>query len=121
MKTLAEIGGTHYEKKKWQPINLIVKLELNFIQGNIVKYVTRYKDKNGLEDLRKALHYSQLGGTLKPINNALEIPESIQQIHDYCLQNNLPRATPAIFIYTLHQNWPMVYNLIEELIHKEYE
>ena len=54
-----QVGGSHYQLPI-QPIEFIHKNGLNFCQGNIVKYVTRYKDKNGKEDLEKALHYIEL-------------------------------------------------------------
>ena len=46
----------HY-KSTIEPIDFIVANKLNFIEGNIVKYVVRYKQKNGLEDLLKAQEY----------------------------------------------------------------
>lgn len=52
-----QVGGDHYRKYAIQPTEYIVKNRLNFVEGNIIKYVTRYKDKNGLEDLYKAKHY----------------------------------------------------------------
>lgn len=53
-------GGTHYKDLKIQPIEYIHANDLDFFQGNIVKYATRHKDKNGAEDLRKVIHYAQL-------------------------------------------------------------
>ena len=53
-------GGTHYKDLKIQPIEYIHANGLDFFQGNIVKYATRHKDKNGVEDLRKVIHYAQL-------------------------------------------------------------
>ena len=44
-----QIGGEHYKNKKIQPITFIMENDLGFCEGNIVKYVTRYKDKNGIE------------------------------------------------------------------------
>ncbi len=55
-----QIGGDHYTKNKIQPIEYILANGLDFCSGNIVKYITRYKDKNGLEDLEKAKHYIEL-------------------------------------------------------------
>ena len=52
-----QIGGQHYKNRKIQPITYIMENELGFCEGNIVKYITRYKDKNGIEDLMKARHY----------------------------------------------------------------
>lgn len=57
---LSQIGGDHYTKNKIQPIEYILANGLDFCSGNIVKYITRYKDKNGLEDLEKAKHYIEL-------------------------------------------------------------
>lgn len=53
-------GGQHYKDKAIQPIVYIHANNMNFCAGNVVKYVTRYKEKNGLEDLKKAKHYIEL-------------------------------------------------------------
>lgn len=53
-------GGSHYKDLMIQPVEYIMKNNLDFLQGNIVKYATRHKDKNGAEDLRKVIHYAQL-------------------------------------------------------------
>lgn len=50
----------HYSKNKIQPIDYILANDMDFVSGNIIKYVTRYKNKNGLEDLKKAKHYLEL-------------------------------------------------------------
>ena len=55
-----QIGGNHYKSMKMQPIELISKLNLNYFQGNIVKYITRHKEKNGIDDLAKVVHYALL-------------------------------------------------------------
>lgn len=52
-----QIGGSHYKKFSIQPIEFITKNNLGYIEGNIIKYICRYKDKNGIEDLKKAKHY----------------------------------------------------------------
>ena len=48
---------SHYNKSIIQPIDFIESLKLDFLEGNVVKYVSRYKYKNGLEDLEKANYY----------------------------------------------------------------
>jgi len=53
-------GGTHYKDMAIQPIQFIHANDLDFLQGNVIKYVTRHKAKNGAADIRKALHYCQL-------------------------------------------------------------
>lgn len=50
-------GGSHYIGQKIQPIEYIIANGLDFCQGNVIKYVSRYKQKNGLQDLLKAKHY----------------------------------------------------------------
>lgn len=65
-------GGTHYKKCAIQPIEFIHANDIPFIEGNIIKYVTRHKDKNGLEDLKKAKHYIDLLIELEYKNNTNE-------------------------------------------------
>lgn len=55
-----QVGGGHYKDCPIQPIEYIMKNSLNFCQGNVVKYITRYKEKNGIEDLKKVKHYVDL-------------------------------------------------------------
>lgn len=58
-----EIGGNHY-KGNYQPVELIEKVRMYFCCGNVLKYVYRHKNKNGKQDLEKALHYCDLMGAL---------------------------------------------------------
>jgi hypothetical protein len=55
-----QIGGDHYKKHKIQPIEYIHANNLPFIEGNIVKYITRWREKNGVKDLEKVKHYVDL-------------------------------------------------------------
>ncbi|OCR98833.1 hypothetical protein A9K75_09715, partial [Campylobacter fetus subsp. testudinum] len=52
-----QVGGNHYSKMKIQPIEFINENKINFNLGNVVKYICRYPDKNGVQDLEKALQY----------------------------------------------------------------
>jgi len=52
-----QIAGNHYKAKAIQPWDYIASNDLGYFEGNIVKYVSRWKDKGGVEDLRKARHY----------------------------------------------------------------
>ncbi len=52
-----QVGGRHYIDKPFQPWDFIVGNKLGYLEGNIIKYVSRYKEKNGIEDLIKASHY----------------------------------------------------------------
>ena len=55
-----QVGGNHYTKFPIQPYEFISKNDLSFFQGNVVKYVCRYLNKNGVEDLEKIKHYCDL-------------------------------------------------------------
>ena len=55
-----QTGGGHYKNKSIQPIEYIVANKLNFIEGSVVKYITRWREKNGVEDLNKIKHYIDL-------------------------------------------------------------
>lgn len=55
-----QAGGKHYKEFSIQPLEYIVKNGIDYMEGNVVKYVTRHESKNGIEDLRKAQHYLQL-------------------------------------------------------------
>jgi hypothetical protein len=52
-----QISGSHYKSFKIQPIEFIHANNIPFIEGNIIKYVCRHKNKNGRKDLEKAIHY----------------------------------------------------------------
>ena len=45
-----------YYKKKIQVTDFIIEYEMNFLEGNIIKYVCRHKAKNGLEDLTSLVY-----------------------------------------------------------------
>ena len=53
-------SGNHYKNGKIQPIEYSERNHLSTCQGNIVKYITRHKEKNGIDDLAKIVHYALL-------------------------------------------------------------
>ena len=57
--TKTPTNPTHYQTKI-QPIEYIEANNLGFHEGNVIKYITRYKDKNGIEDLEKAKTYIEM-------------------------------------------------------------
>ena len=52
-----QVAGDHYKKQPIQPWDYIAANKMGYFEGNIVKYVSRWRDKGGVEDLRKARHY----------------------------------------------------------------
>ena len=55
-----QISGDHYKRLKIQPVEYIHANNISFIEGIIIKYVTRWRDKNGIIDLQKAKHFIDL-------------------------------------------------------------
>ena len=52
-----QVGGDHYRRLPIQPIEFIQKNSIPFIEGNVIKYLCRWREKNGVADLEKARHY----------------------------------------------------------------
>lgn len=55
-----QIGGSHYDKGVYEPLNIIDHYALDFYEGNALKYLLRWRKKNGVQDLEKAKHYIEL-------------------------------------------------------------
>ena len=51
-----QVDGSHYKDMVIQPVIYIYANKIPFIEGNIIKYVSRWKNKNGIKDLEKAKH-----------------------------------------------------------------
>ena len=60
-----QVGGAHYKDYAIQPIEYGMANNLDICQANVVKYVTRFRQKGGLDDLRKAKHYLELLATFE--------------------------------------------------------
>lgn len=52
-----QVGGSHYSRYEYQPIEFFNDLRLDFNRANALKYLARWKQKNGIEDLKKAQQY----------------------------------------------------------------
>jgi len=53
----SQVGGSHYKDMPIQPIEYIHANGLGFLEGNAIKYITRWRTKGGVQDLEKARHY----------------------------------------------------------------
>lgn len=51
-----QIGGAHYTKLKIQPAEYVHANNVPYLEGSVIYYVTRWRSKGGLEDLKKARH-----------------------------------------------------------------
>lgn len=59
-----QVGGSHYESLTIEPIELFVKFNLNWFQGEVIKYCSRFLNKNGKQDLLKAIQVCELADSL---------------------------------------------------------
>ncbi|MGB0991350.1 MAG: DUF3310 domain-containing protein [Akkermansiaceae bacterium] len=70
-----QIGGGHYKDFTIQPIEFIQGNGLTFCEANAIKYVCRHRNKNGRQDIEKAIHYLQIlleleyNNATQPLNN----------------------------------------------------
>lgn len=55
-----QVGGSHYKTLAIQPITYIMANDLGWCEGNAIKYITRFKQKGGRQDIEKAVHYLQI-------------------------------------------------------------
>lgn len=54
-----QVAGDHYKKLKIQPIEYILANDIPFAEGCIIKYATRWRDKGGIDDLRKIIQFCE--------------------------------------------------------------
>lgn len=91
MKTnnnLSEVSGNHYEMFEIEPVTVIRVYNLNWFQGETIKYISRHWYKNGKTDIEKALHILSMASELKPISiyNSLDSMDKDSLIEEYVHQ-----------------------------------
>lgn len=69
-----QVDGSHYKDLAIQPVEYIHANGLGFCEGSVVKYVTRWRAKNGIADLKKARHFLDLLIELESRSAALAFP-----------------------------------------------
>jgi len=57
---VSSVEPTHYSKFTIEPFDFIHKNKIGFAEGNVIKYICRWRDKDGVEDLKKAIRYIEL-------------------------------------------------------------
>ena len=68
-------GGSHYKDLAIQPVEYIHANGIGYMEGNVIKYVTRWKQKGGVADLEKAKHYIELLIELEANKEAVDAPK----------------------------------------------
>ena len=95
-----QIGGSHYKALPYQPIVLIDKLELDYFSGNVLKYLCRYRQKDGIKDLEKARHYCELAKELNVIKFSPSTLDT-EEVEDFVRINDLSEEIQDIILYDL--------------------
>ena len=113
----SQVGGNHYTRLKMQPVEFIFKARLSFIQGSIVKYVSRYKYKNGKQDLEKCIHFSQLAIELCEVET--QVP-SVGLAYCYCKTNEMSALQTNIIVSVVKTDYHNVIRYCNQLIKNEY-
>ena len=83
-----QIGGSHYKDFAIQPVEFIHRNGIDFLSGNVIKYVCRWKSKGGLNDLEKAKHYIEL---LIELSTTKEIKHYEKNIKNYAIWDGILR------------------------------
>ena len=118
----SQVGGSHYKDMAFQPIELITVLRCSFIQGCIIKYISRYKDKNGAQDIKKCIHYAQLAIELKD-KGLCETTKSIDTymaISNFCSANKFSMLQKFIIEATADASFNRVIRLCNDLLKVDY-
>ena len=95
-----QIGGSHYKAMPYQPIVLIDKLELDYFSGNVLKYLCRYRQKDGIKDLEKARHYCELAKELNVIKFSPSTLDT-EEVEDFVRINEMSEEIGEIILYDL--------------------
>ena len=93
-----QVGGKHYSKYgNLQPWDVVLAWELGYLEGTALKYIARWKDKNGVEDILKAIHF---------LEKLVEVEEA--------------KTEPHVTITGVHQQWVQM-NLLDEAMEHQRE
>ena len=103
-----QVGGGHYKDLKIQPIEYCHANNIPFTEGCIIKYATRWRDKGGIDDLRKIIHFAELLIELELSDDDLKATPpppwlSVEQFEKSGYQGRcwlLYKTRPVICIYT---------------------
>lgn len=117
--TDVQIGGSHYKDMAMQPIELITALRCSFIQGCIIKYISRYRAKNGAQDIKKCIHYAQLAIQLGDKRRCNDKALSLN-INKFIIKNKLTILQQRIITQTAYNNYEQVIQFCKELLQIEY-
>ena len=123
-----QVGGNHYELLQVEPVKVFVAFNLNWFQAEILKYVSRFQNKNGKQDLDKAIHISQMAVDLKVGNRSkirfiklISKNSYLRELSDdFVNQFEYSEYITMILISVVEHNYTSAKSLINKLIVKYY-
>ncbi len=119
-----QVGGNHYKKYKYQPIEYFMDARLNPLSSNISKYILRYKEKNGLEDLEKALQFAEIGVEkyMRSRNELKGVTANSLKFHNLFINqiDGSNKLEIDILTASIYEDYRLCSVLISDLIDKEY-
>jgi hypothetical protein len=68
-----QVGGGHYKDMAIQPVEFCQKNKLDYCEANVIKYICRWRNKNGLQDLEKVKHYVDLLIELEGLDTVADV------------------------------------------------
>lgn len=108
-----QVGGSHYKGYKYELIKFVLDMKFDFVQGSILKYLVRYRKKNGLEDLRKAKHFAEIGHSypsrVTTYGIVLEEDCNLERVCSFVSQEQFDKTTQdfLMIVITLICNYQM--------------
>lgn len=108
-----QVGGSHY-RSDYQHWNWVLKVRLGYLLGCSTKYVARWRDKEGLKDLRKAGHYLQkqreVGGYASA---AIDFDEAVAETNRFIRENSLSFHEAVFMRLSIAVDTPQDFELME--------
>lgn len=114
---IEQVGGDHY-KSTYEVWDFVSEFNLDFFQGNIIKYVTRFRKKNGIEDLKKALSYAEKAYEVFNGDDVEFDAEDVLEFNLFITANGIGSLDyeAKIILLTITNDYYEVSELIKELI-----
>ena len=117
---------SYYAKLEIDPLEYAYRNKLNPYQFNAIKYITRYKDKNGIEDLQKAIHCLEEFKEILCRNNTnatvSEVSAEVKFVTDpfeYAYKNKLDIHQVTAILDIIYSNPASAITILQQLIQTE--
>lgn len=93
-----QVAGSHYKGTQFQPWDVILDWKLGYLEGTALKYIARWKKKNGVEDIKKAIHFLE-----KLVHEEEQVQRSLQQVVNLSQKDFIPTYKTTNHFYELEE------------------